>query len=151
MNASSIVVLFILLALLWVVQLALTYRQMRRFYRRLRVLRQDGLTAVGMGGSRYGGRAYAVLVVDAETRHIMHAEKLMGMTIFAGLKPIPGLRGQPLAALLEGRLELKMPGKLRTALLNAANDLQNALDAPPAAEAADDDEAGEETPAASSV
>jgi glucitol operon activator protein len=98
MNMTGTTVILLLVAA-WLLQLGLSYWQMRRFYRRLAVIRRDGLTAIGMEGSAYKRRVYGVLCVDAAGR-IRHAEQLSGWTIFAGLKRVPALEGRSLNELL---------------------------------------------------
>lgn len=127
MMSNTTLVVLVLVGAGWMLQLYLSYKQMRRFYARLSELRKQGLTAIGMGGTRYSGRAYAVVVINPDTRRIVRVEKLMGLTIFASLKPIAELSGQSFDALLEGRLVLNGPEKLQTAILNAAKDINNHL------------------------
>ena len=110
---------------MWILQFGLAFWQMRRFYGRLTSLRHDGLTAVGLSGNRYKGRAYAVLTVD-ENNRIVHAEKFSGWTIFAGLKPVPELIGMSLDEVLAQSTTLPVDKKLQAAFANAARDLQAA-------------------------
>ena len=131
LEGQSITLVFIFVAIGWGIQLAFAYRQMKRFYARLRILRKSGLTAVGMGGTRYTGRVYGVLTVDKDTRIIMHAEKLAGLTVFSDLKPIPGMIGKPFEDMLSGKLTENLPKKIKAALANAAKDIERALNAPP--------------------
>lgn len=137
---NSIIVLFILLGLMWVLQLYLTYRQMKRFYGRVRVLRKSGMLAVGMSGGMYRGRVYAVMVVNPETRIITHAEKMSGWTVFAGLKQIKGGTGHLLDDFLAGKVQLPVGQKVIDALMNAGNDIRKALDQEEAEESANSPE-----------
>ena len=111
---------FIILALAigWMIQYGFAYFQLRRFYRRISVLRKDGIVSIGLAGSAWRGRQYAVLVVDKEHR-IQHAEQLSGWTILAELKPIEGLTGRPLSDLLDDSVELPVTPKQLLALRNA--------------------------------
>ena len=104
MNSVSIGVIFIGLALAWVLQLALSLWQMRRFYARVAVMRKDGLTAIGMEGSAYRRRTYTVLTID-DDENIIHADALAGWTVFAQLRPVPNLLGHSLSEVLEGSPE----------------------------------------------
>lgn len=128
MFGDSIVALFVLLGLMWVFQFYLTYRQMKRFYGRVRVLRKAGMAAIGMAGGMYRGRVYAVMVVNPETRIITHAEKMSGWTVFASLKPIKGSAGHALDDFLAGRVQLPVGPKVIEALTNAGCDIRKALD-----------------------
>ena len=92
--------LFLGLAFAYGVQLFLTGWQAKRYYKRLKELRKDGLTSVGMAGGKWTGRTYGVLVID-EDKKIVHAEKMSGMTIFSGLRPVEGLVGLDVAELLD--------------------------------------------------
>ena len=85
--------------LLWLVQLALAYRQARLFYKRISSLRKRGLSATGLAGGRYRGRAYVVLVVHPRTHKVIVAEVLRGLTVFARLKPVVQLEGRSLEEL----------------------------------------------------
>lgn len=113
------------LVVMWILQFGLAYWQMRRFYRRMSVLRRGGLTAIGLSGNRYNGRSYAVLTVD-ENNRIVHAEKFSGWTIFAGLKPVPELVGMSPEEVLAKQATLPLGKKLQGAFANAAKDLQAA-------------------------
>ena len=122
LNAQGVFVLGILMAVMWLLQFALAYRQMRRFYTRLKFLRKGGLTAIGMNGNRLRGRAYAVLVVDAAER-IISADGMSGYTIFASLKPYPALIGMALADLQATTTTLPVPAALRPAFAHAARSI----------------------------
>jgi DNA-binding transcriptional regulator of glucitol operon len=73
-------------------QLFLTGLQTKRFYARIKEIRNDGLISVGLEGGMWSGRIYAVLVVD-DMKRVVHAERLSGMTIFSNLVPVPELIG----------------------------------------------------------
>lgn len=118
-------VLFGLLAVMWALQFGLTYFQMKKYTKRLKVIRQDGLTSVGMSGGKYKGRTYGILTVD-ENNQIIHAEKMAGWTNFSNLKPVPDLVGMNLDQILDENLELPISKKLRLAFRTAANDLLEA-------------------------
>ena len=97
---NTIEQLGIVALLMWLVQLALAYRQARTFYMRISSLRKLGRCATGLSGGKYRGRVYVVLVVHPVTRVIIKAEQLRGLTVFASMKPIPQLEGLSLDALL---------------------------------------------------
>jgi DNA-binding transcriptional regulator of glucitol operon len=122
---DNFVTILLGLVVMWLLQFGLAYWQMRRFYRRMSILRQGGLTAIGLSGNRYKGRTYAVLTIDEDNR-IVHAEKFSGWTIFAGLKPVPELVGLPLDEMLAKQTTLPVGKKLQLAFANAARDLQAA-------------------------
>ena len=117
--------IFLILGVLWLIQFGLAYRQMRHFYQRMITLRQSGLTAIGLAGNRYKGRAYAVLTIDEDDR-IIYAEQFSGWTVFAQLRPMPQLIGMSLQELLNNEASLPISKKLRPAFGNAARDLQAA-------------------------
>ena len=118
-NASFII---IALVVMWIFQFGMAYLQMRRFYGRLKVVRQGGLTAVGQGGGQYKGRAYAVLTID-DGNIIIHAEQFAGWTVFARLRPLPDLIGMTLQELLDNEDNLPTTRKLQLAFGNAGRDL----------------------------
>jgi DNA-binding transcriptional regulator of glucitol operon len=127
-DAGAIIIVTLVGA--WIVQLWMSHRQLRRFYKRLKVIRKDGLTAVGLDGNRLSGRTYGVLTVDPQTRRIAHAERFAGATILASLKPVPQLEGHTLDDLLAGKLNAGISGRLQRAFANAARDIQGELDKP---------------------
>lgn len=87
---------FLLVAILWMVQFGLAWWQLRRFYSRIAELRQQGRTAVGMYGNRWRGRTYAVLTAGSDGT-IRSAEVFDGWTVFSHLRPVPALTGMPLS------------------------------------------------------
>ncbi|NOK57725.1 MAG: hypothetical protein GFH27_549303n12 [Chloroflexi bacterium AL-W] len=121
-NGSTIVVG---LVVFWFVQFGAAYWQMQRFYGRMTELRKNGLTAVGLNGDRYKGRSYAVLTINEQDR-VVHAEQFSGWTVFAKLRRVPALEGIALQDMLKDEAQLPVSQKLRTAFVNAANDLQKA-------------------------
>jgi len=123
--SENIGLILLLLLLMWGLQFGLAYIQMRRFYARLKIVRKAGLTAVGMGGSRYRGRAYGVLTID-ENKNVIHAEKMSGWSNFSGLKPVTELEGMSLLDILDTQQELPLPQKLSDAFRNAAAYLRDA-------------------------
>lgn len=115
----SIVIIALALGLAF--QLLLTGWQTKRFYARLKEIRKDGLTSVGMEGGIWSGRTYAVLVVDDE-RKVLHAEKMSGMTIFSKLKPVPVLEGLAAVDILDETRTFPINKKLLKAFRNAAKE-----------------------------
>ena len=99
MNQNYSVIILALAAGL-ALQLYFTGWQTKRFYSRLKEIRKEGLTSIGLDGGIWSGRRYAVLVVD-EKLNILHAEKMSGFTIFSKLKPVPELLGLNAKDLLE--------------------------------------------------
>lgn len=117
--------LFLAVALVWILQLALSLLQTRRFHKRVFQLRKEGnQTSVGMSGSTWRRKVYAVLVVD-ENRTIIRAEKLSGFTVFANLKPVPELGGKPMSVLDEDTPIVGINEKLWKAFQNAAGFIKN--------------------------
>jgi DNA-binding transcriptional regulator of glucitol operon len=114
--------IFIILAAAYALQLLLTGWQAKRFFRRMKEIRKDGLTSIGLSGSKWSGRIYAVLVVDANKK-ILHAEKLSGFTIFSQLQPVDELIGVNARLLLDEECHLVEKKKLMEAFRNAAKDI----------------------------
>jgi glucitol operon activator protein len=119
--------LFIALFTAWVIQFAMTYFQMRRYYKRIGELRREGPTATGMSGSMYKRRVYGVLVLD-ENEKILHAEQFSGWTVFAGLKPVKELEGLSIKDIMDEGVELPISKKVRNAFQNAVLEYQKAMD-----------------------
>ena len=92
--------LFLLLAVLWALQLGLAYQQAQAFMARAKALRRLGRVSIGASPRRIRGRAFVVVAVGSDDR-IIAAEALRGITVFANAKPAPaliGLRAADLAA-----------------------------------------------------
>ncbi len=93
--------IFLLLGLLWVLQLVLAYQQARRFMTRARALRRQGRVSIGASRRQLRGRAYVVVAVGPDDR-VAAAEALRGITVFANARPVPALIGLPAAELAGG-------------------------------------------------
>ena len=86
---------------LWMLQLWLSFAQSRRFHRHVMSLRRKGcVVSVGLTGTRWTLRVYAVLVVDKDHTVTM-AQTLSGLTVFAQPKREPSLKGLPLHRFFE--------------------------------------------------
>jgi DNA-binding transcriptional regulator of glucitol operon len=83
---------FLLIGVLWAVQLLLTYLQARRFMARARALRRLGRVSIGASPRRTRGRAFVVVAVGPDDR-VTAAEVLQGVTVFASARPVPALLG----------------------------------------------------------
>ena len=121
---------FILLAVMWAAQFVLAYVQMRRFNRRILEVRQWGKTAVGLGGDRYRGRAYAVLTAD-EKGNIVNADFFSGSTVFARVRPAPEVVGMTIDQILADPEAIATSKKGRLAFVSAATYLKEAFQAKP--------------------
>jgi glucitol operon activator protein len=121
--------LAIAILLAWVLQMVLAYRQARIFYRRINSFKKMGRCATGLAGGRYRGRTYVALVADPQTRVLIKAEQLRGLTVFAGLKPIPQLEGKSLDELLAPNvLSIDgVPQRVIEAARSAAGAIQTSL------------------------
>ena len=108
--------IFVLLGLLWALQLFLAYQQAQQFMRRARVLRRQGRVSIGASRRQFRGRAYVVVAVGPDDR-VTAAEALRGVTVFANPKPVPALIGLPAAELAAGA---EVPG-LHPKVLAAAH------------------------------
>jgi len=117
----------------WILQLGLSLWQMRRFHARVRELRKDGRVSVGLEGGTYKGKVYTVLVID-EQEKVRHAEKLSGITVFEGLKPVPALVGQPVALLLNEGAEFPIRKKVLASFRKAAEAFYPTPDEDPGAD-----------------
>ena len=84
--------LFLVIGVLWALQLLLSYQQARAFMARARALRRKGRVSIGASPRRLRGRAFVVVAVGPDDR-ITAAEALKGITVFANARPVPGLVG----------------------------------------------------------
>lgn len=118
--------LLLALAAVWALQLVLSLYQSKRFHRKVFELRKQGDKAsVGMAGSNWKRKVYAVLVVD-EDRETVHAHKLQGFTVFADLEPVPELVGAPLSRFEQSEPVAGVTRKVWTAFRNAAGYIRDA-------------------------
>lgn len=117
---------FILLAAMWAAQLGLSYVQLRRFNRRILEVRKWGKTAVGLSGDRYRGRSYVILTID-EKGVVVNAEHFAGSTVFARVKPSPGVVGMTIQQILASPESLPVSKKEQAAFVSAATYLQEAM------------------------
>jgi DNA-binding transcriptional regulator of glucitol operon len=92
---------FLLIGVLWAVQLALAYLQARRFMARARALRRQGRVSIGASPRRIRGRAFVVVALGPDGR-VTAAEALQGITVFANARPVPALVGLPAVELAAG-------------------------------------------------
>ncbi len=115
------------LVLMWLLQLGLSYLQMKGFYGRVAQLRRHGRTAIGLDGGMYRGRQYGILTVDSRDV-IRHAEQLSGFTVLARPKPVQALVGQPMDILFEedGAERLGISPKQFAAFRHAATFIRDA-------------------------
>jgi DNA-binding transcriptional regulator of glucitol operon len=123
MKLGSTIILCFVIA--WVIQYTMTYFQMRRFNKRLNELKKIGITSVGMSGSVYKRRTYAVLVINKDEK-ILKAEQFSGWTVFAGLKPVVELEGLSTKDILDDTVTIAIPSKTRSAFKNAVQQIENA-------------------------
>jgi DNA-binding transcriptional regulator of glucitol operon len=93
--------LFLLLAVLWALQLGLAYQQAQAFMARARALRRLGRVSIGASHRRIRGRAYVVVAVGPDDR-VTAAEALRGVTVFANARPVAALVGLAAAELAAG-------------------------------------------------
>jgi DNA-binding transcriptional regulator of glucitol operon len=110
---------FILLGVLWLLQLLLAYQQAQRFMARSRALRRQGRVSIGASPRRVRGRAYAVIAVGPDDR-ITAAEALWGITVFANARPAPALLGLRAADLAAGAEVPDLAPRVLTAARGAA-------------------------------
>ena len=98
----------------------LSLLQTKRFYKRYYELKKDGdSSSIGMAGSNWKRKVYAVLVVNVD-REIIHAYTLSGFTVFAGLKHVDGLEGRKLSDLTENPESFNLKKKVMTAFQHSA-------------------------------
>lgn len=111
--------LFLLLAVLWALQLGLAYQQAQAFMARARALRRLGRVSIGASPRRIRGRAFVVVAVGPDDR-ITAAETLQGITVFANAKPEPALIGRTAADLAAGAEVGGLAPTVQTAAQQAA-------------------------------
>lgn len=120
---SGLASVFVMLGVLWLLQLGLTWRQAMRFQKQVSALRSPGvLVSIGMARSRFS-KVYVALAVDADAV-ITDALTLGGRTVFATGTPEPGLMGLRLGPVAKGRLLQGVPELVARAATQAAGFIQ---------------------------
>jgi DNA-binding transcriptional regulator of glucitol operon len=110
---------FLMLGLLWLLQLVLAYQQAQRFMARTRALRRLGRASIGASPRQLRGRAYVVMAVGPDDR-ITAAEALHGLTVFANARPVPALVGLQAVDLAAGAEVPDLAPRVLTAARGAA-------------------------------
>ena len=115
-------IIFVGIGIGWIFQLILTHRQAMGFNDALKPLRQQGRTAVGIGGRRYrGGRAFVALAQQGDS--VVDARVMTGFTTFARPLPYPKLNGLSPTLLAGDESIPDLPAKVRDAARMAASTL----------------------------
>jgi DNA-binding transcriptional regulator of glucitol operon len=96
MNMLTFTALF---ASLWICQMVLNWRQVKRFMADVATLRASGDVVIGRG-KRRGMRSYAALAV--RDGRVAGSRILTGVSVFARSKPNPALLGASLQDLIDG-------------------------------------------------
>lgn len=121
--------LFILIGMMWALQLYLAWRQAATFQKDMKALRQHAPNvAIGVGGRRYrGGRAYVALAADNEGI-VRNALVLSGLSIFARAKAIGDYTGFSIEDIITGqRAMVSRPTKVIEAAKTAAEHIRSHL------------------------
>ena len=121
--------LFILIGMMWALQLYLAWRQAANFQKDMKALRQHAPNvAIGVGGRRYrGGRAYVALAADNDGI-VRNALLLSGLSIFARAKKIGDYTGFSIEDIITGqRAMVSRPTKVKEAALTAAEHIRSHL------------------------
>lgn len=109
--------LLLTLGVLWALQAAGTYFQMRHYRRVIRSItggKSDGYLGVGNAKSRFRKGVILILVADGEGL-IQKALKMRGRTVFARFKEAPELEGYAVGALRNGEDDWGEPGTMLAA------------------------------------
>ena len=91
--------LFGLLAVCWLLQYALVYRQSQAFMATVADLRRLGTTAIGMAGAGWGRRRTYVALAAGRDGLVRGAAQLSGVTVWARPQALPDLEGRSLTDL----------------------------------------------------
>ncbi len=124
---TTTVTLLIVLVGAWLLQIFMSNMQMRRFHRRSQEMRRTGTDmAVGLAGTNYRRKTYAVLVTDLHQR-VTAAGYLSGFTVFADMKELPQLEGMHLDQVGKGDPPQGVSPKTWKALDHAAGFIRQKL------------------------
>lgn len=109
----------LLVAAMFALQAVLSVLQMRHFAKEFTALRKRGKVACGRQAGGFHAGAIVLFLLD-ENGVIVEGKKLMGVTCFARVTPLPGFEEKQIASLTEA--DLPKHGKnLRRAILDAHN------------------------------
>lgn len=109
----------LLIAAMFLLQAVLSVLQMRHFSREFMRLRKRGRVACGRQAGGFHAGAIVMFLIDGDGV-ILEGRKLMGVTCFARVTPLPGFEGKYVGGLTEE--DLPRYGKnLRKAVLDARN------------------------------
>jgi DNA-binding transcriptional regulator of glucitol operon len=111
--------IFLLLGVLWLLQLILAWQQAQRFMQQARALRRHGTVSIGASPRKVRGRAYVALATGPDGR-VTAAEALRGITVFANARPAPALVGLRAAELAAGEPVPGLHPKVLAAARSAA-------------------------------
>lgn len=118
--------IFVVLGVLWLLQLGLAWHQAMRFQKQVSALRRDGAAvAIGMARTRF--RKVYVALAEQDER-ISAALVLTGRTVFASGRPVPELTGLRVGAVAKRRLLPELPDLVAEAAAQAAGFLIDARD-----------------------
>jgi DNA-binding transcriptional regulator of glucitol operon len=99
MNMLTFTALF---ASLWICQMVLNWRQVKRFMADVATLRASGDVVIGRG-KRRGMRSYVALAV--RDGRVAGSRILTGVSVFARSKPNPALLGASMKDLIDGTVD----------------------------------------------
>ena len=109
----------LLVGAMFLLQAVLSVFQMRHFSKEFVKLRRRGKVACGRKSGGFHAGAIVMFLID-EDGIIQEGKKLMGVTCFARVKPLPGFEGKFVGGLTEADLP-KYGKNLRKAILDASN------------------------------
>ena len=107
------------IAAMFLLQAVLSVSQMRHFSREFMKLRKQGKVACGRQAGGFHAGAIVMFLID-DDGVIREGRKLMGVTCFARVTPLPGFEGKYVGGLAEEDLP-KYGKNLRRAILDARN------------------------------
>ena len=123
MDRISVTVV-LLLAGAWLLQIYLSSQQMKRFHAKTQEWRRMGSNmAIGLAGTTYRRKTYAVVVTDEEWS-VVKAGRLTGFTVAANLKPVDEIIGMALENVGRGDPPAGVNDKTWAALDHAASFLR---------------------------
>ncbi|OXX66616.1 transcriptional regulator GutM [Vibrio sp. V03_P4A6T147] len=93
MDSTTVLIYFAAGA--WMIQIVLGYLQIRSFNRMLQSMTHKGKVKIGRTQSRWKPRTVLVLVED-EDQHVVDAQVMKGISVFARPKTLDQLIGQSL-------------------------------------------------------
>ncbi len=109
--------------LLYILQMVLTYWQIKNYRKNLSQMAKKGLMGVGSKKKKLGAGKIVILVSD-ETGNLVEGKMMQGITVWARFKPMDSIQG---VSITEFKEKMLQDEKKNAAILEAISQIENQL------------------------